>query len=105
MRDDTTPTGYRHHHLAALRARLREAELCLGGNQGHFPVGLQVCQPSDHGTHEGPLFLRRFIIDEGLNYCYPASAVRNEQRPVPVRRPPNSAAGIDFKVGYGDYVR
>lgn len=92
------------NRIATLCIRLLEAEPRFGGRQVYFPAGLQVGQPSHHRTHEGPLFLGRFIVDEGLNYCNPASTARNEHRPVLVRRAPNYAAGIDFKVGNRDYV-
>lgn len=85
--------------MAALSIEFLEAQPCLGSIQGNFPAGLQGRQSNDHGTHEGPLLLRGFVIDERLNYGNPASTAGNEHRPVLVRRSADYTAGIESKIG------
>lgn len=85
--------------MAALWIKLLDAELPLGSGQDHLPAGLQIRQPSDHGSHEGPLLLRSLEVDERLKHGHAASAARYKHRPMFVRRTLDYPAGIELQVG------
>ena len=78
--------------------------LRLGRGQSHLPAGLQVRQPTDHGTHEGPLLLCRLIVDERLKHGHAASAARYKHCPVFVRSTLDYPAAIGLQGGEGENV-